>query len=132
MAEAVAVAPVEPVEDVPLMEESERAHADDDEPARDDEGPVHRPLIRASLPRLEGTPPPTRPAPDFTIRQPAGGRHNRFRPRHAGGQPQGNRPAGYGGGNQVRGGAPRHGGGGQPQANRGQNRHGGQGRKRSR
>ena len=109
--------------------------SDGDEAARDDEGPVHRPLIRASLPRVEGTPPPTRPAPDFTIRQPAGARHNRFRPRHGAGghQPQGNRSGGYmgGGGNQMRGGAPRH-GGGQPQSNR-QNRHGsGQGRKRSR
>jgi hypothetical protein len=100
----------------------------------DDEGPVHRPLIRASLPRLEGAPPPARPATDFTIRQPAGNRHNRFRPRHAGGghQSQGNRSGGYmgGGGGQVRGGGPRH-GGGQPQSNRSQNQHG-QGRKRSR
>src|SRR5262249_44527899 len=59
-----------------------------------EEGPVHRPLIRATLPRPEGTPPPTRPAPEFTIRQP-GGRPNRFRPRHGGGrggqQFQGNR-----------------------------------------
>ena len=57
---------------------------DDQEGERDDqqeEGPVHRPLIRASLPRHEGQPPPTRPIPEFTIRQPAG-RQNRFRPRH--------------------------------------------------
>ena len=33
---------------------------------------MHRPLIRATLPRPEGQPPPTRPAPDFTIRQPGG------------------------------------------------------------
>jgi hypothetical protein len=46
-----------------------------------EDGPVHRPLIRATLPRTEGQPPPARPAPDFTIRQP-GGRPNRFRPRH--------------------------------------------------
>jgi hypothetical protein len=102
----------------------------------DDEGPVHRPLIRASLPRLEGAPPPARPATDFTIRQPAGNRHNRFRPRHAGGghQSPGNRSGGYmgGGGGQARGGGggPRH-GGGQPQSNRSQSQHG-QGRKRSR
>ena len=65
----------------------------------DDEGPVHRPLIRASLPRPEGQPPPTRPLPEFTIRQP-GGRQNRFRPRHQqrGGpqQFQGNRSNGGG------------------------------------
>jgi hypothetical protein len=34
-----------------------------------DEGPVHRRLIRATLPRPEGQP-PARPLPDFTIRQP--------------------------------------------------------------
>jgi len=109
-----------------------QAAADDAEAGPpDDEGPVHRPLIRASLPRLEGAPPPARPATDFTIRQPAGNRHNRFRPRHAGGgQPQGNRSGGYGGGGQARGGGPRH-GGGQPQSNRPQSQHG-QGRKRSR
>jgi hypothetical protein len=44
------------------------------------EGPVHRPLIRAQLPKLEGQPPAVRQAPDFTIRQPAG-RPGRFRPR---------------------------------------------------
>jgi hypothetical protein len=109
---------------------------DEDEETRDDEGPVHRPLIRASLPRLEGAPPPARPATDFTIRQPAGNRQNRFRPRQGGGghqQAQGNRSGGHmgGGGGPMRGGAPRH-GGGQPQANRSQNRHGQGGRKRSR
>jgi hypothetical protein len=127
-------APPDVVEAAPDADQpigDQEAPSADAEP-RDDEGPVHRPLIRASLPRLEGAPPPTRPAPDFTIRQPPGGRHNRFRPRHGGGQqPAGNRSGGFGGGgNQTRGGMPRH-GGGPPQANRGQNRHG-QGRKRSR
>jgi hypothetical protein len=63
----------------------------------DDDGPVHRPLIRASLPRPEGQPPPSRPLPEFTIRQP-GGRQNRFRPRHQRGaqQFQGNRSNGGG------------------------------------
>jgi len=99
---------------------------EEDDADRNDEGPVHRPLIRASLPRVEGAPPPTRPATDFTIRQPAG-RQNRFRPRHTGGgqQPQGNRSGGHMGG----GGMPRH-GGGHPASNRMANRHG-QGRKRS-
>jgi hypothetical protein len=46
-----------------------------------EEGPVHRPLIRATLPRPAGQPPPVRPAPEFTIRQP-GSRQGRFRPRH--------------------------------------------------
>jgi hypothetical protein len=80
---------------------------------QDDEGPVHRPLIRASLPRSEGQPPPTRPLPEFTIRQP-GGRQNRFRPRHQqrSGQPfQGNRTNGKTGAGPARGGGmPRPGG----------------------
>jgi hypothetical protein len=106
--------------------EDPAAAVEDDDTDRDDEGPVHRPLIRASLPRVEGAPPPARPATDFTIRQPAG-RQNRFRPRHTGGgqPPQGNRSGGHMGG----GGLPRH-GGGHPASNRMANRHG-QGRKRS-
>jgi hypothetical protein len=87
--------------------ESEERIEEQDE----DQGPVHRPLIRASLPRSEGQPPPTRPLPEFTIRQP-GGRQNRFRPRHqqraGAGQPfQGNRSNGKTGGGPSRGGAPR-------------------------
>jgi hypothetical protein len=81
-----------------------------------EEGPVHRPLIRASLPRPEGQPPPTRPVPEFTIRQP-GGRQNRFRPRHFGGGQgfQGNRSNGKPGGGPRDGmsrqaGRPPHGG----------------------
>ncbi len=68
-----------------------------------EEGPVHRPLIRATLPRQEGQAPPARPAPDFTIRQP-GGRQNRFRARNQRGGPmfQGNRPPGHMGGGAGR------------------------------
>ena len=133
----VAAVPIADALDQPLAAQpAESGGPDADEEARDDEGPVHRPLIRASLPRLEGAPPPARPATDFTIRQPAGNRQNRFRPRHGGGghqQAQGNRSGGHmgGGGGPMRSGAPRH-GGGQPQANRSQNRHGQGGRKRSR
>jgi uncharacterized membrane protein YgcG len=131
IADAPPVAAPPPEEQPPAQASSGDAET---EPA-DDEGPVHRPLIRASLPRLEGAPPPSRPVTDFTIRQPAGNRHNRFRARHAGGghqsqQSQGNRSGGYGGGGQMRGGGGRH-GGGQPQSNRSQSQHG-QGRKRSR
>lgn len=100
-----------------------------------EEGPVHRPLIRAQLPRTENQPPPARPGPDFTIRQPTG-RHNRFRPRQQrGGQGfQGNRSGGNFSGN--RGGAPHHGGRPPMEASRMANRHGqhgqqGHGRKRS-
>ena len=100
--------------------------------ANEDEGPIHRRLIRASLPRPEGQQPPGRPIPEFTIRQPAG-RQNRFRPRHQrGGYGQqgqqffGNRSNGNSGGH-TRGQRP--GGGGRPGM---MNRRGGQGgRKRS-
>src|SRR5207247_2293332 len=87
-------------------------HRDDER----EEGPVHRPLIRASLPRPEGQPPPARPAPEFTIRQP-GGRQNRFRPRHfRGGQGfQSNRSNGKPGSGPTRDGMSRASGGRPPQ-----------------
>lgn len=80
-----------------------------------DEGPVHRPLIRATLPRPEGTTPAARPIPEFTIRQ-SGGR-GRFRDGFRGGfraggnrngnhQGQSGRPGRPGGNQQAR---PRHG-----------------------
>jgi hypothetical protein len=98
-----------------------------------EEGPVHRPLIRATLPRPEGQPPPQRQTPDFTIRQP-GGRGNRFRPRHQRGGQQffGNRQNGNSGG-PMRGGPPRQGGGRPPQGSTGprSGRRQGPGRKRS-
>ena len=101
---------------------------DDSENVEREEGPVHRPLIRASLPRPDGQAPPARPAPDFTIRQP-GGRPNRFRPRHQRGgqqfQGQGNRSNGNFGGPQ-RGRPPQN-----AMAPRGGRRNGPQGRKRS-
>lgn len=102
------------VEDAPL---------DDDESIEvdKDEGPIHRRLIRASLPRPEGQQPPARPIPEFTIRQP-GGRPNRFRPRHQrGGQQQqgghhfqGNRSNGNMGGGPGRSQRQGGGGGGRP------------------
>ena len=107
---------------------------DEDDRAHEEDGPVHRPLIRASLPRHDGQQPPARPIPEFTIRQP-GGRPNRFRPRGLrAGQPfQGNRSNG----NQL-GGPPRgmrSGGGGRPpqgsMPSRLARRHGPPGRKRS-
>jgi hypothetical protein len=66
-----------------------------------DEGPVHRPLIRAQLPRTEGMK-IERQAPEFTIRQnngrgPAGGG---FRGRNNGGGGGGGQHAGSGGGGQ--------------------------------
>jgi hypothetical protein len=102
---------------------------DSDDNRGNEEGPVHRPLIRASLPRHEGQPPPTRPIPEFTIRQPAG-RQNRFRARHQRG-PGGGQAFGGNRGNGNFSGPPRgmrQGSGGRPP--QGMNRRG-PGRKRS-
>ena len=100
------------------------ADTDDGDPADAgdrDEWPVHRPLIRATLPRPEGQV-PERKAPDFTFR-PAGGRFESprnghrargHRPmRHAQGQPSGqNRFGGpRSGSGQGSGQGPRHGAG---------------------
>ena len=100
------------------VETSVDENVDADNERDDEEGPIHRRLIRASLPRPEGQQPPARPIPEFTIRQP-GGRQNRFRPRHQRG-PGGGQQFG-GGGNRgngnVPGGPPRGGmrsGGGRP------------------
>jgi hypothetical protein len=79
-----------------------------------EEGPVHRPLIRATLPRTEGTM-PTRQIPEFTVRQ-NGGRPGKFRtstpPRH--------RAAGGGSGHT--GGSGRHAGRSGMPGGRGSNR----------
>jgi hypothetical protein len=126
----------EPAGAIAAHEELPDPDHEPDEPADEaeangnlEEGPVHRPLIRATLPRPEGTPPPTRPAPEFTIRQPTG-RQGRFRPRHQrdqrGPSPfQGNRS-----GNMSGGGMPRQGGGRPPIMSRAGKRHG-PGHKRS-
>jgi hypothetical protein len=94
----------------------------DRDPVDEAEGPVHRPLIRATLPRPVGEV-PTRQAPEFTIRQPLA-RPGRFRPGGGGGAGAGRRgPAGQGtngrgfefGGRRNAGAAP---GGPQGQGNR--------------
>ncbi|HVB38531.1 MAG TPA: hypothetical protein VND92_08330, partial [Vicinamibacterales bacterium] len=67
----------------------------------EEEGRVHRQLIRATLPRPEGQP-QTRPLPEFTIRQsPAGPSKfrptgNGFRQPRSGARPFGGSPAGQG------------------------------------
>ena len=97
----------------------------------DEDGPVHRPLIRATLPRPEGQT-PQRPVPEFTMRQPTG-RSGRFRPGgnsrngHRSNRPHGfaSQPPGAGGARQS---GSRHGPPGQhtdrfgPMSNRGGNR----------
>ena len=81
-----------------------------------EEGPAHRRLIRAQLPRHEGQVSNARQAPDFTIRQPNPGRPKRFGGRNARGaaQFQGNRQGSTNGnsrgaGNQRHGGRPQGG-----------------------
>ena len=119
----------------PTIEAEPETPADVDEPVDagpEDEWPVHRPLIRATLPRPEGQV-PERKAPDFTMRQPTGRGFDRNRPgqrQRGGGGGGGHRPMrhsqgqGQGGGPQggQRFGGPRQGGGsaqgqrsGQPQ-----------------
>jgi hypothetical protein len=72
---------------------------EEDEPQPADDGPVHRPLIRAQLPRPEGVK-IERQAPDFTIRQ--GGRGSgSFRGSDARGR--GGRPGAGGGGHNNNG-----------------------------
>jgi hypothetical protein len=95
-----------------------------------EEGPVHRPLIRATLPRPEGLPAATRPAPDFTIRQPGGRPPHRFRPRQQRGQSFQGRPnSPVSGGGPGRG--PRPVGGRVPQHGPHAPKRHGSGRKRS-
>lgn len=108
-----------PNADEPLAAEP-RAEAEADpspEPSVSEDWPVHRPLIRAQLPRIEGQKEERRPT-DFTIRQPGGrsnfrgDQHARFRG-HGGGQGHGG--AGNGNGNANRGHAgSRFAGGGRP------------------
>ena len=73
-----------------------------------EEGPVHRQLIRATLPKIEGQKEERRP-PEFTIRQPGGRTNSNFRgdgrarPRHGAGSGQfSNRGQGNGNGNSNR------------------------------
>jgi hypothetical protein len=109
--------------------------AGEPEPLVDDDGPVHRPLIRATFPRPEGQVPTWR-EPEFTIRQPTGHRGRGQGPagygghRSAGGRGFGGGDSSWGrGGGQgrggPRGGGQRHGGG----FGRGPQHGGGPGRK---
>ena len=93
----------QPADDMPLLDESPAEMAEAEaaagpqlqadgaaedvdtvaEEQREDDGPVHRRLIRATLPRPEGQP-PDRKEPEFTIRQ-QGGRGREFDGNRAGG-----------------------------------------------
>ncbi|HET7218746.1 MAG TPA: hypothetical protein VFJ02_11900 [Vicinamibacterales bacterium] len=138
------------VDDIDAVADSGAADAPEVAPVRDiEDGPVHRPLIRATLPRPEGQK-DVRTPPDFTVRQsggrggnnPAtgnfrGGGNARMRSRggHGG---NGHRPHGSPGGGRFAGARPGQGGQGQGRGQGGnfrpsqQPRHGGGGRKRSR
>jgi hypothetical protein len=131
--EPVAAAPQQ--QDVPPSESTD-VHGEDADPGDQqvEEGPVHRPLIRAQLPRIEGQKEERR-LPEFTIRQRGGNGHFR-------GGTKANRPGGHGpnAGNRAHGGqrfsAPRSGGPGGRSQSGGRGAGGGfrsgGGRKRSR
>ncbi len=70
-------------EDAATVAQESEASGEEPEAGGGDEGPVHRRLIRATLPRPEG--PTPRPLPQFTVRQP--GKFNS--PNARGGRPPG-------------------------------------------
>ena len=135
---------VEHISDEPVAASPQTSEADE-APAELEEGPVHRPLIRAQLPRIEGQKEERR-LPEFTIRQRGNGHFrgdSRMKPHRHGGNGQ----AGNGGanGNRAQGGGSRFAGqrpsgpGGRGQSGRGGGQPGfrsgqrqGGGRKRSR
>jgi hypothetical protein len=65
------VAPEPPAAPIAAADGAPAINEDDDRPGVAEEGPVHRQLIRAQLPRIEGQKEERRPT-DFTIRQPGG------------------------------------------------------------
>jgi hypothetical protein len=85
---AASAAPVAVLAPAPaIAEPTPQAPAQDaDHAGEEPDGPVHRPLIRATLPRPEGQS-KERPIPEFTART-AATRPGRFRP-HGGGQAHG-------------------------------------------
>jgi translation initiation factor IF-2 len=108
--DAASAAPVAAAANPSSDEETEPEEVNGNVASDDEPWSMHRRLIRAQLPRTGNEPPPARPLPDFTIRQP--------------GSRAGQRPWGRGGG-EANGNTPnanRHGRGG------GQGQGGGQGR----
>ena len=75
-------------------------------PPAPDEGPVHRRLIRATLPRTADAPPAARPVPQFTMHEPIGrGGHFRSKGGHRPPQGGGARPHGRPVGQKHQGGS---------------------------
>ncbi len=145
-----------PEEDSPAPVQSASSSSDNSAPEAGEElaaappaedGPVHRQLIRATLPRLEGQK-DARPNPEFTIRQSNGRPNGNFRGDNRGdqrGRPRGhgqhsNRPQGSSSGQRFQGSRPGNqsratsgrGQGGGFRSAQGQQRRSGGGRKRSR
>jgi hypothetical protein len=83
-------APLHEPETGEVIERAEEHETAQEPPRAAEDGPVHRPLIRATLPRHEGQPVERR-APDFTVRQ-SGGRNGGFREFDS----RGRRPGGNG------------------------------------
>lgn len=116
--EAPAAAPVNASPAEPVEQEDQPDDADGDQPQPADDGPVHRPLIRAQLPRPEGVK-VERQAPDFTIRNNGGRGNGSFRgagggdARGRGGRGGQGGHGGFGGGNRFGRGGPNRGGGNQ-------------------
>jgi hypothetical protein len=156
--EEMTAAPAGETADEPTEEQADEP---EDERSDSDEWPVHRPLIRATLPRPEGQTPERKPT-DFTVRPAGGGRFDSNRgsngqrpgghrpmrqaqgqspgqgPRFGGPRPQGQgqrHGSGQGGPQGPRGNRPGQ-GGGRPAQGQGQGRGprpaGGGGRKRGR
>jgi hypothetical protein len=88
---------VEPAETLPVsaQEDAESGEASEpdgeqgSQPDSDEPWPMHRRLIRAQLPRTGNEPPPARPLPEFTVRQP-GARGGQQRQWGRGGASNGN------------------------------------------
>ncbi|HEU4689780.1 MAG TPA: hypothetical protein VFS23_15515 [Vicinamibacterales bacterium] len=119
--ETVDEVPVLSAETIEVAKEPEPVESESEEPpVGDEEWPVHRPLIRATLPRPEGQAPERKPT-DFTIRQTGG----RFDGQRNGNKSRGNRPGrqaqGHSSGQSRFGGSRQ--GGGQQTGNQ-QQRHG--------
>lgn len=115
--------PIELVADVPghVHDDVQEDEIEDEpQPSFNDDGPVHRPLIRAQLPRIEGVK-AERQAPDFTIRHAAGRGSGNFRGQNSNGQRFGRGPhrGGGRGGQQSFGRGP---GGSQPRSGGGRKR----------
>jgi hypothetical protein len=100
-----------PAQTAPAPESTDDTSEPGDQQPPAPDGPFHRRLIRAQLPRIEGAEPTPRPIPEFTMHKAATAhphRHGRpFRP----GQPGGgqHRPGGKGPGGPRHGGGTRHG-----------------------